>query len=49
MTRIIDQLTLVRRAQSGDADAFGQLVLRFQDMAVGYAYSRLGTARHRWN
>jgi hypothetical protein len=39
----------VRRAQSGDADAFGQLVLRFQDMAVGYAYSRLGTARRRWD
>ncbi|MEZ4663398.1 MAG: hypothetical protein R2911_38125 [Caldilineaceae bacterium] len=28
-------------AQSGDRTAFGQLVRRFQDMAVGYAYSIL--------
>lgn len=32
---------LVNRAQSGDLDAFGQIVRRFQDMAVGYAYSIL--------
>lgn len=35
-------VTLVRQAQSGDAGAFAQLVARFQDMAVGYAYSLLG-------
>ncbi len=33
---------LVTRAQRGDLDAFGQIVNRFQDMAVGYAYSILG-------
>ena len=42
MTVKFDLPTLVRRAQTGDAEAFGRLVLRFQDMAVGYAYSRLG-------
>ena len=31
--------TLVTRAQAGDLNAFGTLVTRFQDMAVGYAYS----------
>ena len=30
---------LIIRAQAGDLDAFGTIVLRFQDMAVGYAYS----------
>ena len=29
-------------AQEGDLDAYGQIVRRFQDMAVGYAYSILG-------
>ena len=33
---------LIIRAQAGDLDAFGTIVLRFQDMAVGYAYSILG-------
>ncbi len=33
---------LVIRARSGDLDAFDALVRRFQDMAVGYAYSILG-------
>ena len=33
---------LVVRAQAGDLDAFDALVRRFQDMAVGYAYSILG-------
>ena len=28
---------LLRRAQSGDLDAYGDIVRRFQDMAVGYA------------
>ena len=33
---------LFARAQTGDLDAYGDLVRRFQDMAVGYAYSILG-------
>jgi RNA polymerase sigma factor (sigma-70 family) len=33
---------LVERARSGDLEAFGRLVCRFQDMAYGYAYSILG-------
>lgn len=32
---------LVVRAQSGSVDAFSLLVHRFQDMAVGYAYTLL--------
>lgn len=32
---------IVVRAQGGEADAFGILVRRFQDMAVGYGYSIL--------
>lgn len=32
---------LVTRAQAGDADTYGELVRRFQDMAYGYAYSIL--------
>ena len=32
----------VERAQDGEHEAFRDLVLRFQDMAVGYAYSLLG-------
>lgn len=35
-------ITLVQQAQAGDTRAFSQLVMRFQDMAVGYAYSLLG-------
>ena len=34
--------TEVRRAQAGELDAFHGLVVRFQDMAVGYAFSLLG-------
>jgi RNA polymerase sigma factor (sigma-70 family) len=34
--------TLVVRAREGDANAFGELVRRFQDMAVGYAYALIG-------
>ena len=32
----------VRRAQAGDLEAYGWIVRRFQDMAVGYAASILG-------
>lgn len=32
---------LVGRSRTGDAEAFAELVRRFQDMAVGYAYSLL--------
>ena len=32
----------VRRAQGGELAAFRELVVRFQDMVVGYAYSLLG-------
>ena len=34
--------SLINRAQAGDLDAYGAIVQRFQDMAVGYAYSILG-------
>jgi len=34
--------TLVECARSGDLDAFGALVRRYQDMATGYAHSVLG-------
>jgi DNA-directed RNA polymerase specialized sigma24 family protein len=34
--------SIVIRAQSGDRAAFGELVRRFQDMAVGYAFSVIG-------
>lgn len=33
---------VIRQAVEGDADAFRTLVRRFQDMAVGYAFSILG-------
>ncbi len=33
--------SLVRKAQAGDLGAFDELVTRFRDMAVGYAYSQL--------
>lgn len=34
--------SLIKKAQNGDLEAFGRIVRRFQDMAVGYAYSILG-------
>ena len=34
--------SLVAQARSGDLDAYGKIVCRFQDMAYGYAYSILG-------
>jgi RNA polymerase sigma factor (sigma-70 family) len=37
-----DLPTLVIAAQTGDHQAFGHLVHKFQDMAVGYAYSIIG-------
>ena len=37
-----DVASLVESARSGDLDAFGLLVARFQDMAFGYAYAVLG-------
>ena len=33
---------LVVKARAGDAEAFGVVVRRFQDMAVGYGYALLG-------
>lgn len=33
---------LVVQARDGDVDAFGEIVFRFQNMALGYAYSILG-------
>ena len=36
-----DLTTLVIRSRKGDADAFGTIVRRFQDMAVGYGLSLL--------
>lgn len=35
-------VSLIRSAQAGDADAYRELVGRFQDMAYGYAYAILG-------
>jgi hypothetical protein len=34
--------SLVMRVQAGDLEAYGAIIRRFQDMAVGYAYSILG-------
>ena len=39
----MEELTiLINRTLNGDLTAYGDLVRRFQDMAVGYAYSLLG-------
>jgi len=39
----MEELTsLIKRTQAGDLDAFGMIVTKFQDMAVGYAHSILG-------
>ena len=34
--------TVIVHAQAGDLGAYGTIVRRFQDMAVGYAYAVLG-------
>ncbi|MBT3344998.1 MAG: sigma-70 family RNA polymerase sigma factor [Gemmatimonadetes bacterium] len=39
-----DLPTLIDRVRSGERTAFGQIVARFQDMALGYATSQLGDA-----
>jgi len=36
--------SLVRAAQDGDKEAFGQVVMRFQDMAYASAYATVGDA-----
>ena len=36
---------LVRQAQTNDLGAYNQIVRRFQDMAVTYAYSLLAAAQ----
>lgn len=38
----MDHDQLVRSARAGDADAFTELVRRYQAMAFGYAYARVG-------
>lgn len=38
----MDHDRLVHHAQAGDADAFTELVRRYQAMAFGYAYARVG-------
>ncbi len=38
----IDLCALIMRIQAGDRNAYTSVVQRFQDMAVGYAYSILG-------
>lgn len=37
-------ITIVNQAQDGNMNAYGELVRRFQDMAVGYAFGILGDA-----
>ena len=39
---MVDPSVLVTRAKNGDLRSYGTVVSRFQDMAVGYAYSILG-------
>jgi RNA polymerase sigma factor (sigma-70 family) len=42
MDGTIDHSVLVRAALDGDDEAFGELVRKFQDWAVGYSFSILG-------
>ncbi|MBS1788362.1 MAG: sigma-70 family RNA polymerase sigma factor [Acidobacteria bacterium] len=42
MSDVTTLADLVDKAREGDAEAFGVVVRRFQDMAVGYGYSLLG-------
>ena len=39
---VSDLTAIIEKSIDGDVRAFGTLVERFQDMAVGYAYSILG-------
>ncbi len=41
-----DLSEIVQQAQCGNSEAYEQIVRRFQDMAVGYAYSMLGDMHH---
>jgi RNA polymerase sigma factor (sigma-70 family) len=38
----VDLAALIRQVQQGNTDAYEPIVQRFQDMAVGYGYARLG-------
>src|SRR5688500_17348496 len=44
VTRVTDELTLIRRAQRGDASAYEVLVRRYQDAAFRTAYLITGDA-----
>mgnify|MGYP006247020745 CR=1 FL=1 len=37
-----DLTTIIQRVQTGEPQAYSQIVHRFQDMAVGYSFSILG-------
>lgn len=41
MTRVEEMVELIRKAQHSDPEAYAEIVLRFQDMAYGYAYAVL--------
>jgi RNA polymerase sigma factor (sigma-70 family) len=41
MTRLEEMITLIHQVQHGDAEAYAEIVRRFQDMAYGYAYAYL--------
>jgi RNA polymerase sigma factor (sigma-70 family) len=41
MTRVEEMVALVQKAQQGDAEAYAEIVHRFQDMAYGYAFTYL--------
>ena len=41
MTRFEEMVALIRQVQQGDAEAYAEIVHRFQDMAYGYAFAYL--------
>ena len=41
---MIELQDFVVAAQAGDADAFGEIVARFQGMAVAVAFGKIGRA-----